>query len=41
MSYTREVLSRARQRLEADNRKKEAEAAENLADFRLRRGRVL
>ncbi len=31
MSYTREVLSRARQRLEADNRKKEAEAAENLA----------
>ena len=31
MSYTREILSRARQRLEADNRKKEAEAAENLA----------
>ncbi len=31
MSYTRAVLSRARQRLEEDNRKKEAEAAENLA----------
>ena len=31
MSYTREILSRARQRLETDNRKKEAEAAENLA----------